>query len=871
MEQEKKILLTVDTGESQKTVKSLKKEISDLKDVILNLEKGSDEYNEAVEQLTISQRELNEVQALTKKTAVALDGSYDALVHQMGLLKKEWRATADEGRRAELGQEISKINQQLKDMDAELGNFQRNVGNYVSHWDGMPESLNEAGKGIKELRAEIKQYQTQVLNAEEGTKEWEDAMLNLANAQFQMRDMNEKSRYAVADLGEQLANVTGIASGVMSGFSAIQGAMVLCGAETENFEKTMLKLQSAMAIVQGLQGLEGLQDRVTGLVSSIKVAVKMMGKGGWIGVLIAVVTAITAVVSHLTIKNRKIKDGTKALEDYNKAANATVGTYADEIAKIKILEMAATDVNRTYEDRIKASKELLKILGEEVTDTKAMAVANGEYADAIDKVTEKLIQQARMEGALDLIKEKQKEILEQQVKVNERITEAPTGWDKVQAGLVQGAMAAETNAPVVEVDAEDFKDAGVERQKEKLEQMKNDFKVYAQNLFKDFSIDDIIFGLNGDTGDTGDTEEKVMTKAEALALALKQSTELLEEEIGNLDFEIEIDDEDFLKTLDEKNKKLKESAQYQIALAQDTANREKQLLEVKKNQELAYVYQTITDTETLNSEIQKIEKKYADEEYLIEFEVKEKKLEILYEWRDKNTDARLGVLEIAQQIADAEVDIETEKWRKITEEAKEANKEAQKEAENTKKTWEDNWEDFKDNWEDADWSGKLAMSTDVTAQAFANTADILNSLADLYEADGEMSEEEAKKVKNLRIATATMDMLTGIVGAISSVAGMGPVGWAMGALQAVSIGIMGAANIAKIKNTDVTGGGGGGGAAVTPDVQSYSSELPVNFTRNITTASEIDELNKPTKVYVLESDISDAMTKVSIRESESAF
>lgn len=870
MEQEKKILLTVDTGESQKTVKSLKKEISDLKDVILNLEKGSNEYNEAVEQLTISQRELNEVQALTKKTAVALDGSYDALVHQMGLLKKEWRATADEGRRAELGQEISKINQQLKDMDADLGNFQRNVGNYVSHWDGMPESLNEAGKGIKELRAEIKQYQTQVLNAEEGTKEWEDAMLNLANAQFQMRDMNEKSRYAVADLGEQLANVTGIASGVMSGFSAIQGAMVLCGAETENFEKTMLKLQSAMAIVQGLQGLEGLQDRVTGLVSSIKVAVKTMGKGGWIGVLIAVVTAITAVVSHLTIKNRKIKDGTKALEDYNKAANATVGNYAEEIAKIKILEKAATDVNRTYEDRIKASKGLLKILGEEVTDTKAMAVANGEYASSIDKVTEKLIQQARMEGALDLIKEKQKEILEQQVKVNERMTEAPTGWDKVQAGLVQGAMAAETNAPVVEVDAEDFKDAGVERQKEKLEQMKNDLETYVDNLFKDFEIDDILVGIGIET-DTETVNEKVMTMQEALKTASEQIQQTLDEDIANLDFTVDVQNEDFIKAIDEKNKKLKESAQYQIALAQDTANREKQLLEVKKNQELAYVYQTITDTETLNSEIQKIEKKYADEEYLIEFEVKEKKLEILYEWRDKNTDARLGVLEIAQQIADAEVDIETEKWRKITEEAKEANKEAQEEAENTKKIWETNWEDFKDNWEDADWSGKLAMSTDVTAQAFANTADILNSLADLYEADGEMSEKEAKKVKNLRIATATMDMLTGIVGAISSVAGMGPVGWAMGALQAVSIGIMGAANIAKIKNTDTTGGGGGGGTAVTPDVQSYSSELPVNFTRNITTASEIDELNKPTKVYVLESDISDAMTKVSVRESESAF
>ena len=119
-----------------------------------------------------------------------------------------------------------------------------------------------------------------------------------------------------------------------AGFSAIQGAMVLCGAETDNFEKTMIKLQSAMAIVQGLQGLEGLQDRVTGLVTSIKTATKVMGKGGWIGTIIAVVTAITALITHLTIKNKKIKDGTKALEDYNKASKATVGNYAEEIKEI---------------------------------------------------------------------------------------------------------------------------------------------------------------------------------------------------------------------------------------------------------------------------------------------------------------------------------------------------------------------------------------------------------------------------------------------------------------------------------------------------------------------------------------------------------
>jgi hypothetical protein len=80
-------------------------------------------------------------------------------------------------------------------------------------------------------------------------------------------------------------------------------------------------------------------------------------------------------------------------------------------------------------------------------------------------------------------------------------------------------------------------------------------------------------------------------------------------------------------------------------------------------------------------------------------------------------------------------------------------------------------------------------------------------------------------------------------------------------------------NIQKIKNTDVTGGSTsslGGSASVTPNIGSYSSELPVNYTRNITTSSEMDELNKEQKVYILESDIQESNKKVSIRESESS-
>jgi len=44
-------------------------------------------------------------------------------------------------------------------------------------------------------------------------------------------------------------------SGVAGGFAAVQGAMALFGSESENVQKTLLKVQSAMAISQGLQSI----------------------------------------------------------------------------------------------------------------------------------------------------------------------------------------------------------------------------------------------------------------------------------------------------------------------------------------------------------------------------------------------------------------------------------------------------------------------------------------------------------------------------------------------------------------------------------------------------------------------------------------
>ena len=376
-------VIKIDTGDSEQSVKGLKKEIGELRDYILKLDAGTEEYAEAVGKLQEDQRKLNEVMSLTKREAVALDGSYDALVHKMSLLKKEWRATNDEARRNELGQQIAEINQQLKDFDASLGNFQREVGHYENAMNGLGSTVQDFGTAMRE------------------------------------------SMESVEPVKAKFDSVRQIASGLASGFAAVQGAAALLGVENEDLERTFVTLQASMALAQGIGGLGDLVEGIgkakvafKGLGSEIKVISKAIGKAGWIGLVLTAVTAIGALTAKLIKNNKEMKDGTRALKQYNSALEETLKTAAenasDAVTKLIVYERIATDTARSDDERNKAAGKVLETLGETVTETSILNVKNGEYKDKVNDLTRALIKQAQAEAMLEKIKERQAEIIAKQ-------------------------------------------------------------------------------------------------------------------------------------------------------------------------------------------------------------------------------------------------------------------------------------------------------------------------------------------------------------------------------------------------------------------------------------------------------------------------
>lgn len=142
--------------ESITSVKELRARISELKDSLVTLEAGTEEYNTVVKELQASTSKLNEVNAAAKQSADALPGSYNAINNQMKELIQEYKNMAivtdeDRQKQEELGKKINELNDELKRQDAAIGNYQRNVGNYKEAFEGLRQVMDIAHTGAEQL------------------------------------------------------------------------------------------------------------------------------------------------------------------------------------------------------------------------------------------------------------------------------------------------------------------------------------------------------------------------------------------------------------------------------------------------------------------------------------------------------------------------------------------------------------------------------------------------------------------------------------------------------------------------------------------------------------------------------------------------
>lgn len=146
----------IETGGGERSVKSLKKEIQELRDALLNVDKGGEEWIEISKQLTKAQEDLNSVMKAGKEvidadaTSIAgMEARYKSLYATYRLLSEEQRKTS-EG--MSMQKELKQLSDNLNNAKKDAGNFKDNIGRYAND---MMAAFSKMGFSVEALRQPI--------------------------------------------------------------------------------------------------------------------------------------------------------------------------------------------------------------------------------------------------------------------------------------------------------------------------------------------------------------------------------------------------------------------------------------------------------------------------------------------------------------------------------------------------------------------------------------------------------------------------------------------------------------------------------------------------------------------------------------------
>jgi hypothetical protein len=288
---------------------------------------------------------------------------------------------------------------------------------------------------IKSLKSELKDLRNQLGTLEQGSEAFNKAATRAGQLQDKIRGVNDAIENA--DPEKKFAPFARTVSGLAGGFAAAQGAMALFGSESEDLQKTLVKVQGAMALSQGLNSLLEFKNdfkELGGMV--IKNVVKAFTTLR--GAIIATGIGALAVTVGILITNWKefskaITDafpGFKVVTDFfSNLKQVAAGTLEGIVQGFKVL---GTVVTKIFQGDFSGAIDAAKTLGEKVA-----TAYNEGYAEEDRKIKiENGLKDRKF--ALDLEEAKGKDVKAKRVKLmQDELSLLEKGSEEYNAKLIE--------------------------------------------------------------------------------------------------------------------------------------------------------------------------------------------------------------------------------------------------------------------------------------------------------------------------------------------------------------------------------------------------------------------------------------------------
>lgn len=209
-------------------------------------------------------REANAMNKANAKQAMAAADSYDYLSAQYTKNKLILNKMSEEERKnTKVGQELEaetkRIYDRMNELQKATGKYTLQVGNYSIAGEKMAQVIKQGREALYQMEQAGKA----------NTAEYQQMAAKLAQMQDQMNDTSAMLKHMASDTWALDATLQAMSVGT-GGFAAVTGAMQLFGAESKDVEEAQRKLQSAIALVNGVTAIQNALQKQSALVTRLK-------------------------------------------------------------------------------------------------------------------------------------------------------------------------------------------------------------------------------------------------------------------------------------------------------------------------------------------------------------------------------------------------------------------------------------------------------------------------------------------------------------------------------------------------------------------------------------------------------------------------
>lgn len=462
-----------------KEVKNAQKELDDQeKSGVINAERASAVRAELIAKQREYQaaiKDLNLVLNNQEKQMQASEGSYQKLSLQLEMLKRAYKGLNDEEKESDmgkkLGEEIGNLDAHLKDLAADMGEFQRNTGNYAIANQNVKTELRELVQEIALLTIQYRNMSDEEKNSAQG-RELEQKMYEMTVKAAELKDtigdVNREIQSGANDTGTFSAFTEGI-NVVISGVGGLTAACHALGIGERDLIKIQTNLQAAMAASNAMTKAQNALQKESNLMVGVAriqanahaMAIKMKtiaeGEGvvatkaataaqavfnavakanpyvllaTGIGLLVAAVIGFTSATKKETEEQKAAREEMeKSKKEYEemmdvekKLADAREKGIESSMSEISVLWQlyeTATDTARAFKERKLAVDKLQELYPAYFGNLKDEIVMAGQAEGAYNKLCDAIINKAIAEAKQDLIKEYAKKYVDSIEKMQE--------------------------------------------------------------------------------------------------------------------------------------------------------------------------------------------------------------------------------------------------------------------------------------------------------------------------------------------------------------------------------------------------------------------------------------------------------------------